>query len=73
MREALSVKEKILGADHPDTALTMNNLGVIVQKQGRSQEARALFELALGHLEARLGTDHPRTRMVRGNLAAVSG
>jgi len=71
-RKSLRLKEKILGADHPDTALTVNNLGVLLQSLGRNDEARELFTRALQVFEARLDAEHPHVLMARENLAAVS-
>ena len=67
-RRALAIEEKILGADHPDAALACNNLGVVLQSQNRTAEARALFARALAILRAALGDDHPKTLMVKENL-----
>ena len=67
----LTIKEKILGVDHPDTALTANNLGVILQSQKRFAEARSLFARALAVFQPQLGSDHPKTIMARENLAAT--
>ena len=33
-RRALAIKEKALGPDHPDTALTLNNLAVLCKSRG---------------------------------------
>ena len=38
-RRALALKEKLLGADHPDVAVTLNNLGLLLKKQGKLAEA----------------------------------
>jgi len=70
-RRALNVKEKILDPEHPDTALTANNLGVLLQSVGRKEEAGELFRRALGVFESKLGIVHPKTVMARENLVAT--
>ena len=70
-RRALAIKEKILGADHPDTGLACNNLGVLMQSQRRDAAARELFARALAIFRAALGDEHPKTIMARENLQQV--
>jgi Tetratricopeptide repeat len=44
-----SVQFKIeVGADHPDSALSIYNLGTLLLEQRRMEEARQLFRSALG-------------------------
>ena len=68
---ALAIDEKVLGPDHPDTAIDLNNLGYLLQAMGDLAGARLYYERALSLFEARLGPDHPNPRIVRGNLAAL--
>ncbi|MBE2225044.1 MAG: tetratricopeptide repeat protein [Anaerolineae bacterium] len=65
---ALSIYEKALGPDHPDTATSLNNLGYLLQDMGNLSEARPFFERALAILEQALGADHSSTTVVRNNL-----
>jgi CHAT domain-containing protein/Tfp pilus assembly protein PilF len=51
-RRALAIREKVLGAGHPDTATSMNNLANVLQQQGKDEllspgEARAQARLNL--------------------------
>jgi tetratricopeptide (TPR) repeat protein len=69
---ALAIREKALGPDHPNTALSLNNLGALLQAMGDLQGARPYFERALAIFTARLGPDHPHTHTVRRNLAALA-
>jgi hypothetical protein len=61
-------EERVLGADHPDTLGTRNNLANAYQDAGRTAEAIALHERNLVDSERVLGT-HPDTLSTRGNLA----
>jgi tetratricopeptide (TPR) repeat protein len=70
---ALSIREARLGADHPDTAQSLSNLGGVLSEQQRDLDrARSLLERALAIREARLGPDHPDTAWSLTNLALVS-
>jgi Tetratricopeptide repeat len=39
---ALAIRVKVLGTDHPDTALGLNNLAMLLQDQGELAAARPL-------------------------------
>ena len=53
-RRALDGKEKLHGAEHANTLMSVNNLGMLYGIQGKYEEAEPLFERALDVL-ARLG------------------
>jgi hypothetical protein len=67
-RRALALKEKLLGPDHPDTALTLNNLAVLRNEHGNTAEAVALYRRAIAAFERTLGKRHVKTRTCRDNL-----
>jgi len=69
-RRALAIHEKQLGADHPDTANSLNNLALLYQSQGNYQQAEPLYQRALAIYEKQLGADHPDTATSLNNLAA---
>ena len=68
-RQSLAMEEKVIGPDHPDTALTALNLGVLLSREGRLTEAAVLCERALRSFEASLAPDHPRTAICRKECA----
>jgi tetratricopeptide (TPR) repeat protein len=68
---ALAIYEKALGPDHPDTANSLNNLGLLLQEQGDLAGARPHYECALAISEKALGPDHPKTRIGRDNLSSL--
>jgi tetratricopeptide (TPR) repeat protein len=41
---ALAIREKVLGEEHPDTAMSLNNLAGLLYEQGSYEEARPLLE-----------------------------
>ena len=61
--------ERVLGADHPDTLTSRNNLAGAYASAGRLDEAIPLSERTLADRERVLGADHPDTLTSRNNLA----
>ncbi|WP_394796651.1 tetratricopeptide repeat protein [Armatimonas sp.] len=68
---ALAISKKALGADHPDTATSLNNLAALYQTQGDYSSALPLYERALAIRETALGADHPDTAQSLNNLAVL--
>ena len=58
-KRSLAIKEKALGKDHPDVALSLNNLAVLYDSQGKYVEAEPLYKRSLAIREKALGKDHP--------------
>src|SRR5258708_13473877 len=48
-REALDISRRVLGAEHPQTAASIYNLGVIAANRGNRTEALSLLRQALDH------------------------
>jgi tetratricopeptide (TPR) repeat protein len=69
-KRALAIYESHFGADHPDTASSLNNLGGVLHELGDLNAARQCHERALAIYE-RLGSDHPSTATSLNNLALV--
>jgi tetratricopeptide (TPR) repeat protein len=67
VRQALAIREELLGKHHPDLAESLNNLGFSLKQQGKYGEARAYLQRALEMFQAR----HPKERYPHGhpNLA----
>ena len=61
----------MLGADHPDTLISRNNLAAAYANAGDLGRAIPLLEQTLADSVRVLGADHPQTKIVRGNLAAA--
>ena len=60
-REVLDAERRVLGPEHPDTLLTMNNLAGVLGDEGRNAEAEKMFR-ELVEIQTRvLGADHPQT------------
>jgi Tfp pilus assembly protein PilF len=58
----------VYDSEHPDVASTLTNLGVVQERLGELDAARANTSRALGIFERRLGADHPYTQQTRANL-----
>jgi tetratricopeptide (TPR) repeat protein len=69
LRDALAISLKVLGPEHPDTAISLNNLANVLRAQGDLAEARPLSEQALAIREKVLGPEHPDTAISLTNLA----
>jgi len=69
--KALAIREKALGAEHPDTASTYNNIAGIYQDQGDYEKALAWYGKALAIREKALGAEHPDTASTYNNIAGV--
>jgi tetratricopeptide (TPR) repeat protein len=57
--EALALKQKALGPDHPDVGLSEGNVAFALQELGRSQEALVHIDRSVRILEGGLGSGHP--------------
>ena len=71
LQRTLSINEKHLGPDHPDTVQSLNNLAVLYHEQGKYKLAEPLLQRALNINEQRLGSDHPDTAQSLNNLAML--
>ena len=68
---ALAIRERLLGAEHPDTAAARNDLAVVLGEQGEHDAAEPLFREALAVRERVLGRDHPATAASCHDLAEL--
>ena len=68
----LSIHEKVLGSEHYDIVIGLNELANVFEDQGDLAGARPLYERALAICEKVLGPEHPITLKVRRNLATLT-
>ncbi len=71
LREALEIKRRVLGNQHPSTLVSLNNLAVLLQDQQQLAAAEPLFREAMEIKIRILGLDHPDTAISIDNLAMV--
>ena len=67
----LSGRRRLLGEEHPDTLIIMNNLGAFYSNQRRFAEAEPLFDKVLEARKRILGPDHQYTLNTMTNLAQL--
>ena len=68
-QQTLTDSERVLGADHPDTLTSRNNLAGAYESAGDLGRAIPLYQQTLTDRERVLGADHPNTLTSRNNLA----
>ena len=64
----VSLREKVLGKEHPLTATTYNNIGLTFKKQGDYPKALEYYFKALNIYEKVLGKEHPYTATSYNNI-----
>src|SRR5436190_6989468 len=69
--QALQLREKALGPEHPATATSSNDLGYLYAEVGDYVKAEPLYERALKIREKVLGPDHPHTATSLNNLGEL--
>jgi eukaryotic-like serine/threonine-protein kinase len=68
---ALEIRRKLWGRNNLETAISANNLGSLLEKLGRYQEAELLFREALQVRKQILGEGHIETVTPMGNLGGA--
>jgi len=58
-KRALAIDERALGPEHADVAVSLNNLAVLYQNEGRYADAEPIYKRTLAILEKTLGPDDP--------------
>ena len=69
--QALEMRRKLLGEEHPYVAITLNNLARLYKSQGRYEEAEPLYLQALEMKRKLLGEEHPDIATTLNNLAKL--
>jgi CHAT domain-containing protein len=70
-KNALKIRNEILGEKHPDTLESMNNLAMIYYEFSRESDALPLLEKGYRLMKEVLGEKHPDTLTSLGNLAMI--
>jgi hypothetical protein len=69
--ETLKLRKAMLGFEHPETIISMNNLGLAYLAAGKLYLAVPLLEETLKLEKAKLGPEHPRTLNTMDYLAVA--
>jgi tetratricopeptide (TPR) repeat protein len=67
--QAVEMKRRVKGPEHPSTLYSMNNLALVYRLQGKYEQAEALHSQTLEIQRRVLGPEHPDTLFSMGNLA----
>jgi hypothetical protein len=70
-RQTLARREKVLGAEHPDTLTSIYCLAHLLANQRRTDESLVLYKRACTGYSAVLGEDHPTTRACQNHYSKV--
>ena len=70
-QRALAIREKSLGPEHPDVAVSFNNLAILYSGLGDYAKAESLHQRALAIHEKSLGPEHPDVATALNNLAIL--
>jgi hypothetical protein len=68
LRQAVALQEANVGPTDPFLANTLNNLGVVYEREGKPAEAEACYRRAYAVARAALAADHPFVVMSASNL-----
>ncbi len=71
LEKSLRIKERILGKDHPDVAISLANLADTLSSIGRSKEALELSNRGVEILSRTFGASHPRLAAQVANRAEI--
>jgi tetratricopeptide (TPR) repeat protein len=58
-QRVLTIRERVLGPNHPDIARTLNTIALIYDDQNKPAEALPYYQRSLAIMEQRLGPNHP--------------
>jgi tetratricopeptide (TPR) repeat protein len=72
LERSLALRQQKLGASHPDTLASMDQLAGVYHDRGRDDEAKRLYQKALEFRSARLEPDHPEVLHSLARLALVA-
>ena len=68
---SLAIREKALGADHPDTVTSRAWIADNLQKKGNLEAAQPIMEEIVASRERVQGPDHPALAAALNNLAQL--
>lgn len=71
LKDALKMRVELLGDDHPNTIVSISNLGYFYYNDGRYDDAEPYFRAALEQRRVLFGTEHPKYAASLHNLAGV--
>jgi len=71
LQQAVEIRQRVLGPEHPDTLKSMNNLAIVLWHEGHYADAEKLHRETLDIRRRVLGPEHPDTLNSMNILAVV--
>ena len=71
IKRSLDIRLKLLGENHPDTAISYNRYAILVSDLDRMMEAEGYYQIAMKIFEANYGKSHPNFARSLNNYAAL--
>jgi eukaryotic-like serine/threonine-protein kinase len=68
---ALAIRRRVLGEDHPDTMSSINDIGYLLQAQGKLAESEVYRKEGLEKRLRVLGREHPHTLQSMSNMGTL--
>ena len=69
-RDSLAMRKKRLGAEHPDVAMSLNNLADVLISEDKTADAEAVQREALAMQRKLLGNEHPDVAKIHSPAAS---
>ena len=70
-RQTLELRRKVSGPESPHTLTSMNDLALLLRRQGKYAEAEQMHRQTLELDKKVLGPEHPHTLTSMSNLASL--
>ena len=71
LKRLIKLCEEFYGKEHPDTAMSYNNIGIVYKNRGKYDKALEYYQKALVIQEKVLGKEHPNTATSYNNIGNV--
>lgn len=71
LRQALQIRDAVVGKAHPHYANTLTNLAAVLNRQGKYAEAESLYSQSFGIRSRVLGAEHPYVASVLSDLTVL--
>jgi len=71
LKLSLTIREQVLGSEHPQVALNLCCLAELHLDQGQPRQAKPLYQRALSICEQALGPEHPEVAVILNALALL--
>jgi tetratricopeptide (TPR) repeat protein len=70
-QEVYEIEKSVLGPEHPSTLTTRHNMALVLDNQGKYEEALQAYQEVYEIEKSVLGPEHPSTLTTRHNMDKV--